>query len=185
MKQYKVLSINEPWATLVVHGIKKIETRPSKTRWIVEKDLYGNVTKGTYLIYATKKWTVDQLNTCFRKPFFNSLYDLWLIENLENRSILKKDKFNFGHIIGAVDVVECVKIPKLIEYTEEEHYGDIECDFYISYNEFSFGNYKEGRYAWILRNPRILKNPIPHIGQQGYYQDFKGDVNQLIFEDDR
>lgn len=181
----KVLTLYEPWATLVVHGIKKIETRPKPTSWTAEK--------GIYLIHAAKKWIRQQEDICFKNPFFGYLHKLGLINN--NTYRVPEIEFPYlGHIIGSIEVTECCQIfalahPIIIPKKEESliilNYAANPED--VSYwnligKERQFGDYTEGRYAWILQNPRILKNPIPYKGGQGYYQDFKGNINDLIFE---
>jgi len=155
--EYRVLTLWEPWATLVVHGIKKIETRPKPTSWTVEK--------GTYLIHAAKKWSKEQEKVCLNDPFLEPF----------------KGCFNFGHIIGSVEVKECKKIPLLVAESDREIYVCLYENFYVSWKEFDYGDYDPGRYAWLLQNPRILETPIPYKGQQGFYPRFKGDFDKLKF----
>ena len=97
--------------------------------------------------------------------------------------------FNFGHIIGAVDVKKCVPIIEIGGkpfLDDDQPYSNSKM-FMVSPRtiyepELSFGDYRAGRYAWILKNPRILKTPIPYKGQQGYYTPFKGEISQLKFK---
>lgn len=37
-------------------------------------------------------------------------------------------------------------------------------------HEFAFGNYAEGRYAWVLRDAQTLAAPIPWRGSQGIFE---------------
>ena len=39
----------------------------------------------------------------------------------------------------------------------------------ISNEEIALGNYVEGRFAWLTRNLRRLKNPVPVKGAQGFF----------------
>ena len=189
--KYKVLSMWEPWATLYVHGIKKIETRPKPTSWTIEK--------GSYLIHAAKKWTKEQEQISITEPFLSELSKLNRIAEFihpDTGEELPTAYFLRGYIIGAVDVIECCHIfhihnkrafiyPNIKQFRlllSEFFFENENGEFEISENEFEFGDYREGRYAWITRNPRILKTPIPYKGGQGYYQNFKGDENQLIFK---
>lgn len=177
---YKVLTINEPWATLLVHRIKKIETRPKPTSWTFEK--------GSYLIHSAKKWTKYQRDICLSEPFKS---ELQYIDVLEHRySEIYNYYFNFGHIIGAVDVVECEKIinnNNSLLKLKPHYFNGLNKEFrpnmvYIQEPELSFGDYRDGRYAWICDNFRLLEKPIPYKGGQGYYVPFKGDVNRLKFK---
>lgn len=159
----------EPWATLYAHGIKKIETRPKPTNY-----------HGTYLIHAAKKWTKQQELLCMKEPFRDNLIKLGVIEFLNGKILCTN--FQLGYIIGSVDIRECVQIPHLVSDSDTEMYCCMYDNFRVSFNEFSFGDYDYGRYAWIGENNRVIKDPIPYKGHQGYYHDFKGDMSKLIFK---
>lgn len=160
----KVLTLWQPWATLLVHGIKQIETRPKPTTWTAKK--------GSYLIHAANKWTMKQSELCCTEPFQSEL------EKLGYFAIRSKTNLPLGQIIGAVDIEECCKIDN----------DDVACFKFmgmwhkVEEPELSFGDYAQGRYAWICKNQRILKEPIPYNGGQGYYQSFKRDINQFKFK---
>jgi len=181
--EYKVLTLWQPWASLLVHGIKKIETRPKPTRWTAEK--------GTYLINAASKWSKEQAKLCLMEPFFANLYDLTNEIGMSYHSKTGKTDFicnlPLGQIIGSIEVTECHKIHNnnsllrplyFTSWNKKESMYNAE---YIQSLEESFGDYSDGRYAWLTQNPRVLKTPISYKGGQGYYQNFKGDINQLIF----
>jgi hypothetical protein len=180
MKEYKVLSMWEPWASLLVHGIKKIETRPKPTTWTIEK--------GSYLIHAAKRFTREQDRLCtYNEHFRDALNE---VTNCIKIGVpYWEHHFNFGYIIGAVDVVKCVPIIEIGGkpfLDDDQPYSNSKM-FMVSLKsinepELSFGDYREGRYAWILRNAKVLETPIPYKGQQGYYAPFKGDINQLKFK---
>lgn len=177
--EYRVLTLREPWASLVVYGHKKIETRPKPTKWTAEK--------GTYLIHAAKKWTKEQYNLCDSEPFSACLAEM-------DDCGIRGQEWAFGHIIGSVEVKECIEIEehntyssfgvlKVLRKGKTNHSQGITHHFdVIKEPELSFGDYTEGRYAWMLENPRILETPIPYKGGQGYYQRFKGDESLLKFK---
>jgi len=92
----KIFSINQPWAWLVISGIKNVENRAWKTSY-----------RGLLHIHASKEWddffkgkyngfTLDQ---------WNSL-DLQVQERLTYRS---KNDFLTSAIIGEVVLVDCVR----------------------------------------------------------------------------
>lgn len=166
MKRYKVLSLWQPWATLLVHGIKKIETRPKPTNWTCEK--------GTYLIHAAKRWTKEQTDICVGYPFADELLELGY-EFYKGHAL----GLPLGCIIGSIEVKECLQITHITEHLD--HFA-ININLIISRDEYNFGYYNQGRYAWICKNPKVLKTPIPYKGSQGYYADFKGDESKLIFQ---
>jgi activating signal cointegrator 1 len=164
--EYKVLTLWQPWASLLVHGVKQIETRPKPTSWTVEK--------GIYLIHAASKWSKEQIEICKQKPFHDALTYL-------EYEYLDKKLFNLplGQIIGAIEVTKSCNIFSLTENMAQiDTIGDVEI---ICEPELSFGDYRTDRFAWLTKNPRILKEPIPYKGGQGYYVPFKGDESKLIF----
>lgn len=66
------------------------------------------------------------------------------------------DSLPLGCALCLVELVDCIKMtPALIDS--------------ISYTEFGFGDWKEGRYAWKLTNPRPFDKPIPMRGMQGLF----------------
>jgi hypothetical protein len=85
--------------------------------------------------------------------------------------------FPLGQIIGSFEVKECLNV---LYKTNTEVLIGSRCQK-ISGNELKFGDYTMKRSVWIGQNHRVLKNPIPYKGQQGYYTKFKGDINQLKF----
>lgn len=40
---------------------------------------------------------------------------------------------------------------------------------HFSDHEIALGNYSIGRYAWLTRNLRRLKTPVPEVGRQGLF----------------
>ena len=78
----KVLSITEPYATLIKNNVKKIETRSWKTNY-----------RGKLLIHAS--------STKIPKEYK---------ENAEVMKLINIDKLNFGYIICSCDLVDCIEM---------------------------------------------------------------------------
>lgn len=83
----KALTIKQPWASFIAHGIKDVENRTWKTNF-----------RGKVLIHAAKK-PVDASDDIF------SLEQFKVIEN----NIHAFDEHTNGAIIGEVDIVDCVQ----------------------------------------------------------------------------
>ena len=131
----KVLSIKEPYATLIKNGIKKIETRSYKTNYM-----------GELYIHASLK-----------------MYDNYQ-DNKELLPLIKNYNFKLGYIICKCKLIDCL-------YMTEEFIEDIKEN---NYSEYICGDYKVGRYAWILDDIEVLNNPISAKGSLGiwnYYSD--------------
>lgn len=177
--EYKVLTLWQPWASLLVHGAKKIETRPKPTTRTAEK--------GTYLIHAASKWTKEQERICFQKPFYKELLNIADEIGFDMDPFTFKTKYHcklpLGQIIGAIEVTQCqlIIIDNAISSKATVKVKNKNEHVIISSPEYHFGDYTPGRYAWLTQNPRVLKTPIPYKGGQGYYVPFKGDVNDLQF----
>lgn len=91
--KYKVLTLWEPWATLLVHGEKKIETRPAKTNFLSKE--------GTYLIHAAAKYDQWQRDLIRKEPFKTSF------QRIFERHLHVIPLLQPGHIIGSIEVTNC------------------------------------------------------------------------------
>ena len=139
----KVLSLKEPFATLIKNKKKLVETRSWNTNYRGELYIHASVTK------------IDK-ETRNRKELFD---------------LLGNESLGFGRIICKCRLVDCIYMTK--EYVEDMKINRFE--------EYLCGEYKEGRYAWILDSIEPLEKPIKAKGQLGiwnYYTEF--DVMELM-----
>jgi len=171
----RVISINQPFATLLAYGIKLNETRPKATSHTFEK--------GQYLIHATKKWNKEIIKLCYEEPFYSILKDIGCIEKVMD---INSVFLPLGKIVGSFEVKECLKVSNVSEdpkysvlYRKLED-GDFELQKVHS-PELDFGDYSIDRSIWIGQNHKVLKDTIPYRGQQGYHAKFKGNINDLKF----
>lgn len=133
----KVLSLTEPYATLIRLGKKKIETRSFKTNYRGELYIHASSTK------IPKEWK----------------------NNKELMNLVKDSVLNFGYIILKCKLVDCV-------YMDEEFLDKIKKDKL----EYLVGDYKLGRYAWILDDIQVLDRPIFAKGKLGIW-NYQEDIN--------
>ncbi len=104
----KVLSLLEPWASLINEKVKYIETRSWKTNY-----------RGELYIHASSK----------------KLNNKQLIEYKDKLDILNNINFNYGHIICKCNLIDCVYmteefIEKVKENREEYISGGYEVGRY-------------------------------------------------------
>lgn len=125
----KVLSIKEPFATLIMDKDKMIETRSFKTNY--RGELYIHTSLGSVNI----KEKVD---------FFN---------------LVGKRCMHNGYIICKCRLVDCV-------YMSSSFVEDMKKN---NYKEYICGEYKEGRYAWVLSDIQALDEFIPAKGKLGIW----------------
>lgn len=132
----KVLSLTEPYATLIKDGVKKIETRSWKTNY-----------RGKLYIHASStKMTKESKN------------------NKELMDLVGDRLLNYGKIICECELVDCVLMTD--EFVREIKNNK---------NEFITGEYSKGRYAWILKNVKVLDEEIVAKGQLGIWNYNLGD----------
>jgi hypothetical protein len=101
----QVLSLRQPWATLVVLGIKQIETRS-----------WRPAHRGTLAIHASTRFPPHFRLCCERQPLRALLreagYDDWT-------------DLALGAILGTVELTECIPVEDLPELSELERFmGD-------------------------------------------------------------
>lgn len=126
----KVLSLTEPYATLIKNEIKTIETRSWKTNY-----------RGKLYIHAS--------STKIPKEYKN---------NEKLMSLVNLNELNYGNIICSCELVDSIEMTdKFIE------------DIKKNKNEYITGVYAVGRYAWILKDIKVLDKPIKAKGHLGIW----------------
>ncbi len=99
----KVLSLTEPYATLVKEKIKTIETRSWKTEYRGELYIHASATK------IPKKW----------------------LANRELMQLVEKTPLHFGTIICKCDLVDCICMTtEFIENLKKTKYQEYICGIY-------------------------------------------------------
>lgn len=142
-RSMKVLTIRQPWASLIALGEKHIETRSWRTKY-----------RGPLLIHAGK--SVDN-DICKIHPFTDVLV---------NHGIIFQQDMPRGIIIAKCELVDCQKIIEV-----DDLCGAItESNLFVDGNEYLFGDFTPGRYAWILDNIEMLKEPIPAKGKLSLWE---------------
>lgn len=161
-KNIRVLSLHEPFATLFAYNIKEYETRPKFTRH-----------RGIYLIHAAKtKASLRHITDDMR----TSLCEI---------GIMNEKEFKFGCIIGAFKIDTCYCVQKIkrmyFNYVITSPYEDPfkTTRHTITDFEMTMGNYSKDRWLWSAKRKWIANNPQPWKGQQGYWQKFTGNIDEL------
>lgn len=130
----KVISLKEPFATLIKEKKKLVETRSWKTNYRGPLYIHASLTRST------------------------------LNENNKDFILLTKNlSYQPGYIICKCNLKDCI-------YMTEEYIEDMKKNHY---QEFICGDYKVGRYAWILDNIEVLDNPIPAKGKLNIWNFFE------------
>ena len=120
----------------------------------------------------TRSWKTSYRGELYIHASLTKIPKSWK-ENIEFMSLVENIPLNFGNIICKCNLVDCIYMTK--EYVEEMKTKN--------YQEYICGEYKEGRYAWILENIQPLKQPIKAKGHLSIWNYEEGDVpmnNELI-----
>ncbi len=136
----KCISLWQPYATLMVLGAKRVETRS-----------WGTSHRGTLLIHATAKFSTDLVELCHEEPFKTYLRAI---------GIMRWQDLPQGQVLGHVQLIDCK--PIVVDGSEWR-----EDNFLIPAEpERSFGKYEPGRFAWLTEKPTAFRAPIPYKARQ-------------------
>lgn len=83
----------------------------------------------------------------------------YALNNKELMKLVNLDEILYGYIICKCNIVDCI-------YMTDEFINKLKKD---NYQEYICGDYKVGRYAWILRDIEILDHPIKAKGHLGIW----------------
>ena len=133
----KALSIKQPWASLIAHGIKDIENRTWKTKF-----------RGRIFIHASSSPAINQLRVLNEEQY------LIAQKHFLKLGLNKFSDLPISAIIGEVDIVDCVVNHHSIwaEKTQGRYVGDgvfVLCEKPI--------------YNWVLANPVLYDKPILNV----------------------
>ncbi len=164
----KALSIKQPWASLIAHGIKDIENRTWKTNF-----------RGKIFIHASADY--DKRHRDMSLLYTKKQYDS-LLEEFQKKSIF--GSFTTSAIIGEVDIIDCVinhqsvwaekslTKPNIDNYRNQEG-GNME--LYI-HNVELWKNTKP-TYNWVLANAKLYDKPILNL--KGKLSFWEPEPNQI------
>jgi hypothetical protein len=135
----KAISLWQPWASLMVIGLKKNETRSWATKY-----------RGLLAIHASKKVV----------PFKDAFGHLpvTLQKFLMDRIVEHYGCYSnlpTGAVLGTVNVKGCV----------DTEFGR----FVSGETELACGDYTDGRFAWLTDDSFKFDKPIPAKGMQGFW----------------
>ena len=142
----KTLTLTQPWATLVAMGAKHIETRSWQTSY-----------RGPLAIHAAKGLgpvggVAGLYDLCETEPFHTAL------RGLDLPYLLPK-----GAIVATCELVDCVPTTYIKNVKIIQRRRDLPAWLWTA-QEKAFGDYADGRYAWLLANIIMLPKPIPAKG---------------------
>lgn len=150
----KALSVWQPHASLTAIMAKGIETRGWATKY-----------RGPLAIHAAKTFPKSARELCCEPIFSEALF------GPGKHCYTSTLDLPFGAVIATCNLAECCAIkedglyrldPDLIE--PPTWFAPLPGE-----PEISFGDYTPGRFAWILKDVKILPEPIPAKGHQSLW----------------
>ena len=141
MSHIKVLSLTQPWASLVAIGAKRYETRSWRTQW-PGFPLAIHAAKG--FPSQAKKFAELQCGTLQQGGYVDQ-QDIFDVNRLER-----------GAIIAVCWLAACYRTEDIRDRLTKQ--------------ELAFGDYSDGRWAWELTDVRRLTTPIPARGALGLWE---------------
>lgn len=144
----KAITIKQPWASLIVHGIKDIENRT----WACPKKYLGK----RVLIHASAKPD--------REPYM--IFSDAQADTIDNCVMDVCGYYKLtGSIIGSVEIVDCVINHPSIWAEKTENYT-------VGINPKNHENIIGNKvvYNWVLANPVLFKQPIPAKGKLSFWE---------------
>jgi activating signal cointegrator 1 len=146
----KAITLTQPYATLIALGQKKIETRSWQTSY-----------RGPLAIHAGKGLgpvggKMGLFRLCSAEPFASVLRAWHAFAPSYPEVWLPR-----GAIVATCDLVDCVPTTyvRSVKIVRRGVY-----EWLWTENEKAFGDYADGRWAWLLSNIRALPEPIPAKG---------------------
>lgn len=142
----KVITIHQPWASLIAIGVKQIETRSWRTKY-----------RGALAIHAGVSKEYDHLRC--QNPFYGCLKAAGLIGTFRASPNSPAIHYPYGAVVATAEIFDCVPVEDVTFWPTSG----------LMY-EACFGDFEPGRFAWLLKNVEMLKSPVPAIGKQGLWE---------------
>lgn len=162
--EIRLLSLHQPWASLVALGLKKYETRSWATPY-----------RGKIAIQAAKRWAKDdEVEGIYQqlRDFGGTSDDINKLDQLLANFLMQGDDLPYGAIVAVADLADCLTMKtiepgKFITEWRSKEDGASYSEVVLNPLERAVGDWQPGRYAWQLENVRPIAQPIPCKGAQG------------------
>lgn len=137
--------MTQPWATLLAHGANIIETRSWPTNY-----------RGPLAIHTAMAFPKDAMALCRQSPFAEAL----AAGGYDDPADLPRGKIISVGILD--DLLRCDASTGQ-SIIEQSRAGLLPPD------ELAFGDFSAGRFGFVMRDMRMLAEPIPARGMLGLW----------------
>lgn len=146
----RALSVMQPWASLIAHGHKKIESRSWYTAF-----------RGELAIHAAKGFPDEARDLCYTDPFHDCLQRSGYVDN---HTTVKVGMLELGAIVAVVRLVSVERTELLTNQLSLPPDSSR-----LTEQERAFGNYQPGRWAWHLELLYRVEPAVPCRGSLGLW----------------
>lgn len=145
----RVLTVSQPWASLIALGAKRVETRS-----------WGTAYRGTVAIHAAKGFPADMRRDEVRtlaamEPFRSALVA---------GGARCFDDLPRGAIVATATLTDIGQVPLAAGRWPERLRDRVTID------ELAFGDLEPGRFGWLLDDVQQLATPVPARGALGLWR---------------
>jgi activating signal cointegrator 1 len=124
----------------------------------IESRSWGTSYRGDLAIHVARKWTRDLRQLSLQPSFLSRLM------HEQTGKFKQSNELPRGCVVAIVELWSCVQC------NDENRPGWLEQEF---------GDYRNGRWQWHLRNVRACAVPVEMSGQQGLFQ-LEADMAALV-----
>lgn len=154
-EQYRALTLWQPWASLIAVGAKRVETRSWETSY-----------RGPLMIHAAARSCEEWL--CWEDNAANAASEalMPLAFGIEPSDLPLAAVLAVAHLIAILPTGDVLNAA---DYDLRIVRQAVAPKLWIPSPERAFGDYREGRFAWVLADVRRLREPVPYAGHQGLW----------------
>lgn len=165
----KCISVWQPYASLLVHGLKRCETRSWPTNHT-----------GPLLIHAAKKWDAELAEFAVLRPARAALESIGVTFTATEAAARAGWGLPFGAIVGCVQMARCYPTARVC-WGADAVAEDAGHSLNVTETELAFGDFGPGRFAWYCSKFMAFAEPVPYRGAQGLF-DVPGDAVREAIE---
>lgn len=149
LSQARALSLHQPWASLVVAGVKRVETRSWSTQF-----------RGPLIVHASKAYSTRLERAANR---IERVLEMTGRLDEVGPDGLDLEKMPRGAFLGVVRLVTVAPTPNYSPSALERNLGD----------------FSPGRFAWVFEDARALDEPVDGRGLPGLWSPSPLEVTDI------
>lgn len=163
----KAISLHQPFATLSACRIKIHETRSKSTNY-----------RGPLVIQAAQRWDAPVIERCAKfSAMFSERFDAFPHPSDAQRP----GTWDLGCYVAVVDLVATFQVASadVIDHPWIMVQATDGTEHRVGVDDFACGDWKPGRWAWVMQNARRLPRPIFTRGYQWLWKPTRTERRKL------